>query len=129
MEDLDYIPVEYLLVEDLLDIGRYSIPDFRVRDFGLLQSAVLRPRLTIYGTEAYVSFPEKVAALMHALAQNHALVDGNKRLAWAGGRTFCLINGKDINLNVDQAESLVMEIAMGKAGVKEIVIAIANKIY
>ena len=129
MEDLDYIPVEYLSVEDLLDIGRYSIPDFRVRDFGLLQSAVLRPRLTIYGTEAYESFPEKVAALMHALAQNHALVDGNKRLAWAGGRAFCLINGKDIHINVDEAENLVMDIAKGIAGVKEITMAVANLIY
>lgn len=129
MEDLDYMPVEYLSVEDLLDIGRYSIPDFRVRDFGLLQSAVLRPRLTIYGTEAYESFPEKVAALMHALAQNHALVDGNKRLAWAGGRAFCLINGKDIHINVDEAENLVMDIAKGIAGVKEITMVVANLIY
>ena len=129
MEDLDYIPVEHLSVEDLLDIGSYVIPDFRVRDFGLLQSAILRPRLTIYGTETYLSFPEKVAALMHALAHNHTFVDGNKRIAWAGGRAFCLVNGKDININVDEAEKLVMEIAMGKAGVKEIVIAIANKIY
>jgi len=129
MEDHEYTPVEYLSVEDLLDIGRHVIPDFRVRDFGLLQSAVLRPKLTIYGTEAYESFPEKVAALMHALAQNHAFVDGNKQLAWAGGKAFCLINGIDIYMNVDEAESLVMEIASGKAGVKEIMIAVTDLIY
>lgn len=129
MKDLDYVSVEYLSVEDLLDIGRYTIPDFRVRDFGLLQMAALRPKLTVYGVEAYESFPKKVAALMHTLAQNHALIDGNKRLAWAGARAFCLLNGKDIYLNVDEAEDLIMNIAMGKAGVKEILITISNKIY
>ena len=65
-------------------------------------------------------FRSKVAALMHSLARNHALIDGNKRLAWAAGRIFCLMNNREIHLNVDQAEALVVGIAAGKFEVDEI---------
>jgi len=121
--------LDYLSVEDLLEIGKSVVPDFRVRDLGLLQSAAVRPRLTVYGAEAYVSFPEKVAALIHAVAKNHALIDGNKRLAWASGRVFCLMNGKDLHLTTDEAGKLIVDIASGKSEVNEIVITIANRIY
>ena len=45
----------------------------------------------MFGEDAYPSFAEKAAALMHSLARNHPLDDGNKRLAWAATRVFCLL--------------------------------------
>jgi len=36
----------------------------------------------VFGTDAYPSFAEKAAALMHSLARNHALLDGTSD--WAG---------------------------------------------
>lgn len=123
MEHLDY-----LSVEDLLEIGKSLIPDFRVRDLGLLQSAAIRPKLTVYGSDAYANFPEKVAALMHALAKNHALVDGNKRMAWAGSKIFCIINGKELRLDIDEAEELIVGIAAGKFEVAEIVKVLSARI-
>ena len=57
---------------------------------------------------------------MHAVARNHALVDGNKRLAWAATRTFCLLNGRDLVFTVDDAEDLVQSVARGELEASEI---------
>ena len=112
--------IEYLSLEDLLEIGDALIPDFRVRDLGLLESASRRPQMSVYGEDAYPEFAEKVASLMHSIARNHCLFDGNKRLAWSGGRIFSLLNNKDLKMNIDDAEKLILEIARGEIDVKEI---------
>ena len=113
--------IDFLDIHDVLQICERIIPNLAIRDQGLLQSAIERPRTTVFGEDAYKSFPEKAAALMHSLARNHPLVDGNKRLAWSATRAFCLLNGFDIDLNIDEAETLVLGVAAGKFDVTEIV--------
>ena len=113
--------IDYLDIHDVLQICERIIPNLAIRDQGLLQSAIERPRTTVFGEDAYKTFPEKAAALMHSLARNHPLVDGNKRLAWSATRAFCLLNGFDIDLNIDEAETLVLGVAAGKFDVTEIV--------
>jgi death-on-curing protein len=120
--------VDYLTLEDLLEIGQGLIPDFQVRDIGLLESAAQRPQMSLYGADAYLEFPEKVAALMHSIARNHSLIDGNKRLAWSAGRIFCILNNKDLLLNVDDAEQLILKIARGEIDVPVISSQIAAHI-
>ena len=61
---------------------------------------------------------------MHSIARNHALVDGNKRLAWAATRIFCLLNGRDLSISVDEAEALVVSVARGDLEVPEIAASI-----
>jgi len=117
-------PVEYLKVEDLLEIAEVLIDGVVVRDRGLLASAAGRPSSTAFGGDAYPTFAEKAAALMHSLARNHALHDGNKRLAWAAARVFCLLNGRDLTLTVVQAEALVVAVARGDLEVQEIAASI-----
>lgn len=73
--------VDYLTVDDLREIAAGVLAEAAVRDRGLLASAAARPATTVSGSDAYPTFAEKAAALMHSLARNHALVDGNKRLA------------------------------------------------
>jgi len=109
--------IDYLTLEDLIEIGTALIPGFAIRDLGLLESAAVRPQTTVYGKDAYKSFTTKAAALMHSLARNHCLVDGNKRLAWAGTRVFCLMNGSDLKIDVDTAEELVQATARGEVDV------------
>jgi death-on-curing protein len=111
---------DYLDFHDVLEIAAALIRDMRVRDEGLIKSAVERPRTTVFGKDAYATFDEKAAALMHSLARNHPLIDGNKRIAWSATRAFCLLNGRDITLKVDAAEKLILEIARGECEVKEI---------
>jgi death-on-curing protein len=67
-----------------------------VRDVGLLAAAAAHPRVTVFGDDAYPTFEDKAAALLHSLVRNHALIEGNKRLAWSATRIFCLLNGRDL---------------------------------
>ena len=60
-----------------------------VRDYGLLESVLARPRAVVFGQDAYPTLDDKAAALLLSLVLNHALVDGNTRLGWFGVVTFC----------------------------------------
>jgi len=117
-------PIDYLTVDDLLEIAAGVVGHVEVRDVGLLASASARPAATVFGAEAYPSFPEKVAALLHALARNHPLLDGNKRLAWSAARVFCLMNGRDLRFGVDEAEVLMLAVATGDLDVPDLTTAL-----
>jgi len=112
--------IQYLSLEEVIEIGQALIQYFRIRDIGLLESAINRPSTSIYGKEAYESFAEKVAALMHSLASNHALIDGNKRLTWASGRLFAMINDKDFKVGVDKTEEVIVGLASGQLDAKSL---------
>ncbi len=116
--------IEYLSVADLFEIAVGVISEVAVRDRGLLASAAGRPQSTVFGADAYPTFADKAAALMHSLARNHALVDGNKRLAWAATRVFCLLNAHDLSFAVDEAEALVLAVARGELEVADIAASI-----
>jgi death-on-curing protein len=106
--------IDYLELADILQLGREIIADFRVRDLGLLESAIARPKTTVFGDDAYPSFYQKVATLLHSIARNHALIDGNKRLAWSAARLFCLMNDQDIKMKPDKAYEMVVGVAAGE---------------
>jgi death-on-curing protein len=97
-------PLDDLSVEDLLEITVGILGGVAIRDHGLFACAAGRPQSRAFGEAAYPTFAGNAAALMHSLAPNHALVDGNKRLAWAATRVFCLLNGHDLAFTVDDAE-------------------------
>ncbi|WP_239379916.1 MULTISPECIES: type II toxin-antitoxin system death-on-curing family toxin [unclassified Frankia] len=104
----------YLTLRELLYIAERAIgSEPVVRDHGLLESALARPRATVFGRDAYPSLDGKAAALLHSLAHNHALVDGNKRLALAGLIAFYGVNGRRLTLTNDEAYDLVVSIASG----------------
>jgi death-on-curing protein len=121
-------PIDFLDLQDLIEIGKSLISDFRIRDEGLLESAAMRPQTTIYGEDAYPTFEEKVASLIHSLARNHALIDGNKRIAWSAGRIFCLMNGRDLNMTIDDAEKMILDIAKGVIDVADIAVLLKRSI-
>jgi death-on-curing protein len=105
---------DYLDLEDLLDIARAAVGGApEVRDYGLLESALARPRASVFGGDAYPDLHLKAAALLHSLARNHALVDGNKRLAWTACRTFLAINGQSISAPEDDRFEFVIQVAIG----------------
>jgi death-on-curing protein len=106
--------IEYLDLDDLLEIARTAIgEDVAVRDYGLLASALARPRASVFGEDAYPDPHLKAAALLHSLARNHALIDGNKRLAWTACRTFLAINEHWITASEDDRFDFVIEVATG----------------
>ncbi|GIG89490.1 type II toxin-antitoxin system death-on-curing family toxin [Plantactinospora endophytica] len=107
--------IVYLDVDDLMEIASVVLAEPpQVRDPGLLSSAVVRPATVAFGQEAYPDLWAKAAALLHSICMNHALIDGNKRLAWAGARIFLALNDVPLrDVDVDQAEALVMSVASG----------------
>jgi death-on-curing protein len=113
--------IDYLELADILKLGREIIADFRVREIGLLESAAARPKTSVFGEDAYLTFAEKTAALLHSIARNHALIDGNKRLAWSAARLFCLMNDLDINMKQDKAYEMVVGVAAGQIEMDELV--------
>ena len=104
----------YLDLEDLLHIAERTLGKVEVRDLGLLEAALARPQASAFGADAYPSTVEKAAALMHSIARNHGLVDGNKRLALAGGIAFLGINGLRLTMSNDEAYDLIISLATGQ---------------
>ena len=65
-----------------------------LRDSGLLESALARPRnLHAYGeTDIF----QLAASYAEGISQNHPFVDGNKRVAFSAADMFLLKNGYDL---------------------------------
>jgi death-on-curing protein len=115
--------IDYLSVDDLLEVARRVVDgNAQIRDAGLLASAAARPRTTVFGQDAYPGIWEKAAALMESLGRNHALVDGNKRLAWTATWLFLGLNGHMLRepLNDDAAEEFVIDVVTGKLELSQI---------
>lgn len=117
--------IEYLTLEDVLalidDLGVGPI-----RDIGLLDSAVHRPRVSVFGDDAYPGIDEKAAVLLESLVRNHALADGNKRIGWLATVVFYGLNDISLDAPDDGAYDLVMAIASGDTAYQETAIHLAR---
>lgn len=111
---------EFLSLSEVLRIAEGVLPDVSIRELGLVESAVARPQTTVFGDLAYPTIHLQAAALLHSLARNHPLVDGNKRLAWSSARVFLLMNDVDLAYDIDAAEKMVLAVARGECEVEEI---------
>jgi len=98
----------YPTLEEALELHRRLIERFGgspgVRDKGLLQSALSRPQSGYYKT-----LSEQAASLLQSLAQNHAFVDGNKRVAFALTAIFLRMNGYRLKVDSDNGESFLID--------------------
>ena len=105
--------IQYLTLEDVLTL----IDDLEVgpiRDIGLLDSAVHRPQVTVFGTDAYPGIDEKAAILLESLLRNHPLIDGNKRIGWLATVVFYGLNDIALEAPDDDAYDLVIAMASGR---------------
>ena len=104
----------FLNLEEVLHVAARTLgSEPEIRDLGLLESALARPQASAFGESAYPTIHQQAAALLHSLARNHALVDGNKRLALAATIAFYGMNGMRLTLSNDQAYELVINVATG----------------
>jgi len=115
-------PVEFLDLDDVVGLAVALLGDpAPIREIGLLGSAVARPQTTAFGEDAYPDIWTKAAALLHSIVQNHALVDGNKRLGWLATAVFLEINGVKISkASNDDVYDLVVEVAAGQPTIEAI---------
>ena len=115
----------YLTLPELLHVAERTLgPGYTVRDYGLLEAALSRPQATAFGKDAYPDLDTKAAALLHSIARNHALIDGNKRLALASVIAFYGLNGRRLTLTNDAAYNLVMSVAAGELDTVDAIAAV-----
>ena len=97
---------DYLTLADVIAIHADLIERYGgsagLRDAGLLEAALFRPQ-----TGYYADLVEEAAALWESLAQNHAFVDGNKRIAFAATYTFLAINGVALRASAGSAYAFI----------------------
>ena len=115
----------FLTLEDVTELGIAMMAeedaDFLIADAGLLDSALMRPQASAFGEPAYPALSVQAAALLQSLARNHALVDGNKRMAWAATKLFLRFNNLSLRApSPEVGERFVLDVVDGTLAVPEI---------
>lgn len=109
--------MRYLAIAEILDLHERLLADSGgapgVRDLGALESAVGQPHATFGGQDLYPDLVAKAAALCYSLVMNHPFIDGNKRIGHAAMETFLLLNGHEIDCDVDEQERVILQLASG----------------
>jgi len=108
---------EYVELDHALDV--IASLGFYVKDVGLLDSALARPKTTVFGEDAYQTLDLKAAAMCHSLIKNHALVDGNKRTTWSLMVVFLFLNDFKHNFTADEGMEFVLGIATDQITIEQ----------
>lgn len=99
--------VAFLSRDEVLEIHRALLERFGglagVRDLGLLESALFRPR-----TGYYADLAEMAAALFESLLMNHPFIDGNKRVAFFATDIFLRLNGYRLKVDAKTAHPFLI---------------------
>ena len=124
-------PVRYLELDDVVTMAARLLGDPPpIKDLGLLGSAVARPQASAFGIEAYPDLVSKAAAMLQSLVNNHALVDGNKRLGWLATAVFLELNTVEAStLPNDEVFDLVMWIVSSAPDLEEISIRLGQLLF
>jgi death on curing protein len=114
-------PVRYLAASDLYNIndevtGGHAF----VRDIHLLNSAAVRPTITLFGEEQFPTITDKAASLLHSLTYHHLFADGNKRTALRAVTLFLDVNGYQLTWDAKTEYDFLLDIAQGKYDVAEV---------
>jgi death-on-curing protein len=91
----------------------------RVRDQGLLQSALARPR-NLFASQEVSGIPELAASYAAGLARNHPFVDGNKRAAFLAIGLFLGKNGFELKADKVDATQMIFLLAAGEVEEKDL---------
>ena len=110
--------VRFLGIEEILALHSDQVARYGgavgVRDLGLLESATAVPEASFGGDYLHVTLPEMAAAYLFHLAQNHAFVDGNKRVAAAATFMFLFLNGLELSCTEAELVELTLGVAKSK---------------
>ena len=113
-----------LTVEEISDLHDKLIErtggSHGLRDQSLLESAVYSAMSGFGDNEAYPSVEEKAARLMFSLTNNHAFVDGNKRIGVLTMLMTLQLNNVKIKYTQTELISLGLSVADGKTKYIEI---------
>ena len=91
-----------------------------IRDEGMLDLALNNPFQSFGGKELYPSIQAKAARLCFGLVKNHAMLDGNKRLGTHVMLVFLALNGYGLSYSQKELSDVILALASGDIGEKEI---------
>jgi death-on-curing protein len=107
--------MRFLVLDEVLRLHRRIVEQsggaYGILDLGLLESALGQCRISFGGGDAYPSLAEKAAALCFSIIQNHPFVDGNKRTGHAAMEVFLILNGYELDAEVDETETILLQLA------------------
>lgn len=108
---------KWILVEDVLSIHQKQLAEHGgqdgIRDAGLLESAIGRPRQLFAYTDPTPSVVKLAASYAFGIARNHAFIDGNKRTAFVVCRVFLIYNGLDLIATQEDRYQTFLKLAAG----------------
>lgn len=116
----------YLSAEEVEMINRFLIKKYSpmeptgVIDSKLLESAVGRPKQSLFGKDAYLTIYIKAAAFFESLTQNHPFYNGNKRTGYAAMKQFLWLNGYRLMADEKEAADFTVYVVVEKPSIEEI---------
>lgn len=106
----------YLTTNQVITINTFQIKLYSpqeqvgVKEPGLLDSALNRPKQSLFGDDAYPAIYEKSATLVESLAMNHSFFNGNKRTALASLIIFLRLNNFKWTMDVEKEQDFIVDI-------------------
>jgi death on curing protein len=91
-----------------------------IRDEGLLDSALARPKNIWAYAESAPSLPVLAAAYAFGISSNHPFFDGNKRTALVVSFAFLDVNGLEVNASQEDAYLTILGLAAGEISEPEL---------
>lgn len=93
-----------------------------LRDEGLLDAALNAPFASFGGIDVYPSIQQKAARLCFGLVNNHAFIDGNKRIGAHVMLMFLALNGVELVYTQEELVQIILNIAAGSTTFDELLI-------
>ena len=115
---------KFIILDEVIAIHDSMIElyggSFGIRDIGLLQSAISRPKATFGGVDLYPTIFDKAGALFHSLMFNHAFADGNKRTTMTTTARFLAINGYSVEVGQREFVDFPLRVENKRLSLEEI---------
>ncbi len=93
-----------------------------IRDSGLLEAALAKPKNTFFYAKGKSSIPDLAAAYAYAIAKNHPFIDGNKRVAFVVSMLFMALNGWKVAASQDMLYATFRDLAAGTISEEQLVL-------
>lgn len=117
-----YLTTNQVITINAIQIQLYSPKEILgVKDPKLLDSAINRPKQSLFGEDAYTNIFEKAAALFESLAKNHSFHNANKRTALASLIMFLKLNKYEWTMGINEEQDFTVDIVNHKYSFEEIV--------
>lgn len=124
--------MRYLTEQEVIAINQFLIQKYSpgelvgVKEAGLLNSAVSRPKAAFDGEDVYPAVSEKAAALFESLVQHHCFHNANKRTAFVSMQQFLRYNGFRFVMDQERAVEFTVDLVLKKYAFDELVQSIAD---